>query len=229
MDKKLVRDIVQWDVRCWSNALYFWENALGPNLPQGRCLELGAREGGLSLWLALKGMEVVCSDLYQPELHASPLHQRYNVSSRIRYLTIDASNIPFENHFDVIVYKSMLGAVGYGNHHDKQQLAMLEILKALKPGGKLLFAENLTATSIHAWLRKHVIKGYARSWRYITIPEMQSFLKGYSQYEMHATGLLPVLGRTEMLKNLLALMDEGVFNRIVPDSWKCLVYGIAVK
>ena len=53
-------------------------------------------------------MDVVCSDIYDTELRASALHNRYDVAPRIRYLDIDATNIPFENYFDFIAFKSIL-------------------------------------------------------------------------------------------------------------------------
>jgi hypothetical protein len=62
MTKELAKDIIQWDIKSWSKALEYWDNNTDwNNVKNG--LELGGREGGLSLWLALKGKETVCSDL----------------------------------------------------------------------------------------------------------------------------------------------------------------------
>jgi SAM-dependent methyltransferase len=229
MDKKLVRDIIQWDVRTWSRALQLWEESLGPGPINGCGLELGAREGGLSLWLAIKGMDVVCTDIRNTEANARALHKEYDVCSRIQYLDIDAAEIPFENHFDIVVFKSVLGAVGCRGQDEKQQRAMDAIFKALKPGGKLLFAENLTATPVHTWLRRHVVRGYARVWRYVTPSEMRDFLKPFSSYETHTSGFAALFGGMESLRNVLALVDQNVFDRITPESWRCLIYGIATK
>jgi len=41
--------------------LYWESNIVWDKVQNG--LELGGRQGGLSLWLALKGKTVVCSDL----------------------------------------------------------------------------------------------------------------------------------------------------------------------
>ena len=62
-----------------------------------KCLELGARQGGLSLWLALKGNSVVCSDIsYSTQPHelqkAKDLHKKYNCEDRISCESIDALN-----------------------------------------------------------------------------------------------------------------------------------------
>ena len=63
------------------------------------------------------------------ESHASPLHKRYGVASRIKYCDINATDIPFENHFDLVVFKSVLGAVGYDDRLDRQQMAIDQIFK----------------------------------------------------------------------------------------------------
>jgi SAM-dependent methyltransferase len=146
----------------------------------------------------------------------------------MQYLDIDATSIPFENYFEIIVFKSVIGEIGVLGGKDKQQTAMNEIFKALKPGGKLLFAENLAATPVHAWLRRKIIRG-AYKWRYLTIREMQDFLKRYSAHEMHVTGVAAALGRTERQRNLIALMDQAVLNWVTPKSWKYIAYGIATK
>ena len=58
MHKDVLRDIVQWDVSSWSKALLYWENNVDwSRIENG--LELGGREGGLSLWLSLKGISMI--------------------------------------------------------------------------------------------------------------------------------------------------------------------------
>ena len=157
MTDKLTSDIIQWDVRSWSEALKYWEQHVNwSTIHNG--LELGGREGGLSLWLALKGIKTVCSDLHGVKEAASPLHQRYDVSSLITYKDIDATNIPYENHFDVIAFKSIIGGIGRNDNIEMQKKTFSEIYKALKPGGKLLFAENLAASPLHQTLRKKLKK-----------------------------------------------------------------------
>ena len=75
MNETLTTDIIQWDVLSWSKALRYWEkNADWKNVQTS--LELGGREGGLSLWLAMKGITVVCSDLHEVNVSATPLHKR---------------------------------------------------------------------------------------------------------------------------------------------------------
>ena len=59
-----VADIVGWDIVNWSRALRFWDAHLGERGTSASCLELGSgAKGSLSLWLALRGNRVLCSDL----------------------------------------------------------------------------------------------------------------------------------------------------------------------
>lgn len=227
MNKELTKDILQWDTASWSKALTYWDKEVDwSNVRTG--LELGGREGGLSLWLALKGVETVCSDLENTEATAQALHERHKVTKLIKYQDIDATNIPYENHFDVIVFKSIVGGIGRDNNIAMQRKVFEQMHKALKPNGKLLFAENLIASPLHQRLRKRFIK-WGDSWRYVSITEMNDFLKIFSSYKVEATGFLGALGRSESQRQMLAKADKAILNSVVPNNWKYISYGIAVK
>lgn len=220
-----LEDILQWDVKSWKPALDFWEKEIDWSNIQN-ALELGGREGGLSLWLAQKGVDMVCSDLENVEETAKSLHEKHNV--KVQYQDIDATAIPYENHFDIIVFKSIIGGIGRNDQIQNQEKAFQQMHKALKPGGKLLFAENLAASPLHRFFRKRFVK-WGSSWRYVSIPEMESFLKDFSKIEMHTTGFCAAFGRTENQRNLLSQSDKILFNVLTPKSWKYIVYGIAEK
>ncbi len=227
MTKALTNDIIQWDIKSWSKALDYWDKSINWNKIQN-ALELGGREGGLSLWLALKGIEVNCSDLKDAKLTAEPLHIRHKVNKLITYSDIDAADIPYENHFDVIVFKSILGGIGSNNNYEIQKKVFKEIHKALKPGGKLLFAENLIASPLHRQLRK-VFVNWGNTWRYLSLQEFNDFLKDYSSFSLKATGVLATFGRNESQRNLLSGIDDLLLNKLCPDNWKYIGYGIAEK
>lgn len=226
MNNSLLEDVVQWDVGNWSTAVRFWDRAVDWSRVE-TCLEVGGRSGGLSLWMAKKGKKVVCSDLKDTAIKAAALHRKYNLASSIEYRDIDATDIPYENHFDVVAFKSVLGVIGSADKQ-AQQTTIDQIHKALKPGGQLLFAENLAATRLHNFVRQRFI-WWADQWRYITVDEMREFLRNYSKYELHTTGVLGTFGRTERQRRLLAAIDRGVLNRVAPQSWKYIVYGTARK
>lgn len=227
MNNELLNAVIQWDVKSWSRCLYFWELHL-EHKPDLLALESGGRQGDLSLWLALKGVRVVCSDLQNSAEIAEVLHKKYLVSELISYQDIDATNIPYENHFDVFVFKSVLGGVGSHDNFDNQEKAVAQMFKALKPGGKLLFAENMVASPLHRFFRKRFVNWGGR-WRYVTQAEMQVFLKDFSSVEFHTTGFLASFGRTETQRKFAAFCDTYFFNFVIPRSSRYIGYGVAVK
>ncbi len=226
MDKQLLRDIIQWDIQSWSKAILFWDKNMDWSAVD-TCLELGAREGGLSLWLALKGKQVVCSDINIAK-EAKLLHTTYKVAANVEYEEIDATGIPYEDYFDVILFKSVLGGIGSNNNYALQEQAVNEMYKALKPGGKLLFAENLQASPLHGMLRK-AFQQWGGRWRYLSLPEINSLMKKFSSIEVETTGFLSLFGRSELVRHMLAAADEKLFNKLVPQHWHYIAYGIAVK
>mgnify|MGYP001199390637 CR=1 FL=1 len=227
MTKQLEKDIIQWDVKSWSKALNYWESQVNWDNIEN-CLELGGREGGLSLWLAQKGKHVICSDLEGSEKTASPLHEKHKVSSLVEYKDLDATNLPYKDHFDIIVFKSIIGGIGRDGKPELQQKTFEQIHKALNPGGKLLFAENLVASPIHQVFRKKFVR-WGSSWRYLTLEEMNLYLSNFSNYTLETTGVLSTLGRTESQRTALHHFDQLGINSITPKSWKYIAYGVATK
>ncbi|HKK39225.1 MAG TPA: hypothetical protein VJ949_07395, partial [Cryomorphaceae bacterium] len=99
---------------------------------------------------------------------------------------------------------------------------------ALKAGGVLLFAENLTSTKVHEALRKKHNK-WGDYWRYVSLSEFDYLLESFSSYDVKSTGVLGTLGRTEGQKNFLTGIDELSFNHLAPASWHYIGYGMAKK
>lgn len=227
MDSTLKKEIIQWDVKSWSKALDYWEKKIDWKTVNN-ALELGGHQGGLSLWLALKGKEVVCSDLQDVQKNAEGLHRKHHYSGKIIYQNIDASSIPYENHFDIIVFKSILGGIGRNDNYALQKKVIQEIYKALKPGGKLLFAENLQASKLHQAMRKKFIN-WGDSWRYLKKSEIHDLLQNFRHVDIKYTGMMGAFGRSEKQRSLLSISDQFFFNWLSPDSWKYIAYGIAEK
>lgn len=220
----LLKDVLVWDVRTWSVAVEFWEDAIAHSTSPLTCLEIGAGPGGPSLWLALKGHTVVCSNLANTRVMAAPLHEKYDVVGNIEYRDIDVTDVPYENHFDVVIFKSVLGGVG-----SLQAQAMVQILKALKPGGTLLFAENVRGTIFHRLARSIAYRIRGTSWRYPSLAQMTALLSDFSRAEVRSTGMLAMFGTTESTRLALAAVDDRIVNRIAPRSWKYVSYGVATK
>jgi SAM-dependent methyltransferase len=228
MSKEFLKDCVDWDVVNWSRALRFWEQQVDLENKGFNCLELGGNKGGLSLWLAEKNNTVICSDLELPK-HALMVHAKYpEAKKKITYQAIDATNIPFENAFDIIIFKSILGGIGRNGNSELIVKTVNEIYKALKPGGALLFAENLKGSGLHTFLRKKMT-AWGNSWNYLSFDEFGKLFLKYGEVRQETTGFLATLGRNETQRQLLGNIDTAVFNRFLGDRMKYIVYGVARK
>lgn len=209
----------------WSRALRYWEREGGLLDGPRDCLEVGAKGGGLSVWLAQHGHHVVCSDLRDARGAASALVQRYGVCEAVRFEDIDATDIPYESAFDIVVFKSVLGGIGRNDAIERQRAAIASMYRALRPGGHLLFAENLAASPLHALLRRSYIR-WGSQWRYVTIDEMRSFLEPFTRVRFDTAGFFGTFGRSETQRRALALLDRVA---MVPPSWRYIIYGVATK
>ncbi len=224
----MLSDVVQWDIGNWAGALAYWSS----HAPLGDgpldCLEIGANSGGLSLWLARQGHRVVCSDLRETRAHAGPLIERHGYMDLVSFEDIDATAIPYTSRFDIVIFKSVLGGVGYDGAIERQRAAIASMYNALKPGGKLLFAENLTGSSLHRFFRRRYVRWGTR-WRYVTVEEMRAFLQPFHAVSFETTGFFGSFGRSESQRRLLAAIDRAGVNAMVPPSWRYLIFGVAEK
>jgi SAM-dependent methyltransferase len=217
-----------WDVTNWSRALHYWDRE--GDLVNGAldCLEVGAKAGGLSVWLAQRGHHVVCSDLHNAHENANSLVQRYGVRDAVRFEDIDATAIPYERAFDIVIFKSVLGGVGRGDAIDRQRAAIVSMHRALRQGGRLFFAENLSGSPLHRMLRERYV-AWGSSWRYVTIEEMQALLQPFARAHYETAGFFGTFGRSEVQRRALSLLDQIAMNALVPPSWRYIIYGIATK
>ena len=224
IDDAALKDIIQWEVRSWSRALPFWENHLPTQCPI-KALGIGEREGGLSLWFALKGIDVVCTDLDPFPSATRELHHRYKPIGSISYAPADATDLPFADaSFDLVFFKSVIGALG---SKERQKKAIEEIHRVLRPGGKLLFAENLQGTKLHSWLRRKFIP-WNTYWRYLHPIRDRDLFVHFSEFHERSIGLSANLGRSEAQRDLLARFDRAI-EPIVPIGWREIWIGVAVK
>ncbi len=183
--KKQLDDIIQWDVKNWAGCLTFWQKH-APLTEKSTVLALGEREGGMSLHFALEGHHVICSDYNPMPETTKKMHAAYGVSEHITYAKIDMKAIDMaDESVDVVVFKSVIGALG---NEEDQKKAMAEIYRVLKKGGVLLFAENLSGSAVHSFLRKKFVSWGSR-WRYITRNEMEHWAQILT-YISHKTKVL---------------------------------------
>lgn len=224
-----LRDVVGWDVVNWSRAPAFWDRHLPASLEGATALEIGCgRRGGVSLWLAARGARVVCSDHRPPAASARELHARHGLDDAITYETLDARDLPdrYRGRFDVVAYKSVLGGVVRGGSLEDARRVVAGLHGALRPGGVLLLAENLTATPLHRAARRR-FGGGARAWRYFTVDEMVALHAPFRTFLYTTGGVLGCFGRTERQRGLLGRLDRRVLDRRVPAGWHYLLAGVA--
>jgi len=226
MNYNTLKDIIGWDIVNWSKSIDYWEKRRDWSVNKLNCLELGGREGGLSLWLALKGNHVICSDLNTPEEKASEIHKKYACNSLIDYQAIDATDIPYENTFDIITFKSILGGISSYNNSLKQKTTN-EIYKALKPGGTLLFAENIESSFIHRFLRKHFVD-WGKDWNYLKFDELNEVFSSFKSVDYITVGFFGAFGRSEKQRAFFGHIDR-FFEKCVPRRKRYILIGIAKK
>jgi SAM-dependent methyltransferase len=234
MEQSVINDIITWDIVNWSKSLSFWEKNIDLENKNYKCLELGARQGGLSLWLALKGNQVICSDVsYDTHPHelekTKALHKKYNCQNKISYECIDALNIPYENEFDIVIMKSTLGGIRefLMDETDIEARVIEQIYKCLKPNGKILFIENLSGTFLHNLARKIKYKN-KNNWNYFKLKEIKPLFSGFKRIETKSVGLLGAFGRSEKQRQFLGKIDT-IFEKLIPKQIRYVVIGYVEK
>jgi len=227
LKEKDLKDIIGWDITNWSKAIDHWESELRFENQKYNCLELGGQKGGLSLWLALKGNNVICSDLDSPETRAFEIHKKYACKNLIQYQAIDAKNIPYEDHFDIIAFKSILGGISRNGKDEIKQKTINEIHKALKPGGVLLFAENIESSFLHRFLRKQFVT-WGKDWNYLKVNEIEVIFSSFKSVKYITVGFWGAFGRNEKQRNILGKFDR-LFEKFVPKGKRYILIGIAEK
>jgi SAM-dependent methyltransferase len=227
MRTRLIDEIIVWDIANWSRFLPFCEPFLDPNPIGKQALEVGGRGGGLSLYLALKGYGVVCSNLEVPEVEARALHARHGVADKITYRAVDILAPPYpEASFDLIVFKSVLHALGQERF---QAQAIQELYRLLRPGGLLLFAENLRASPMHRVLRRLFRPAWLlRRRRYPTAAENRLWCRNFREFQGETWGFLGTMVRQERLRRHLARLEVGIMP-CVPREWRYIMFACARK
>jgi len=225
----LLVDVLGWDVVTWSRALAWWQQHTTVDLTRSRALEIGAGEsGGLSLWLALQGCDVLCTTPGNVSERVRARHRRYGVGHRIRYASLDALDLTDEQAFDVIAFKSVLGGIGTGGKVERQHQTMTRLHGALACGGNLLFAENLAGTRAHAALRSRFGAG-KDLWQYPTLREMDRLLAPFSVVHATTAGFAGAWGMNDTQRRLSGAVDAFLCRWLVPASWQYVMLGVAIR
>ncbi len=230
----VIRDVIEWDVLNWSRALPFWAEALARYDPaRHSVLAVGERRGGLSLWFALQGFRVVCTDIRPPGDAAREMHRAYGVEGRITYETVDALRMSFaDRSFDIVACKSVIGGLKkvYADPSTRsletQAMALREIHRVLKPEGCWLGAENMRGTLLH---RKGREWGDGTpGWRYLAAAEWPVLLRPFRAHEIGYFGFLPTRYGGERLRRACYAANRWLRPLLRP-SWNYIAFIRAYK
>ena len=227
---RLLRDAIGWDTVNWLKAIPFWESRVACKFWECRALEIGAGgNGGLSLWLADRGAQVTCSGYRGVSQEVRTAHATYRLSKQIEYAELDATPMHGEEEYDVIAHKSVLGGIVRGKGLECARNVVREIATALRPGGTIIFAENLSGTPFHRLLRTRFGAG-RNQWHYFTPGELISLYSDFSSVEVTTFGFMGCFGgSSEPLRKVLGHCDSLLFDHLTPSSWHYIMAGIAVK
>ncbi len=226
-EEALYYDALGWDTENWSRGLKYLEKEI--ELKDKKVLELGCGglNGGLSLWAACKGAkEIICSTYGNVINVTREIHRDYNIDF-IKYSDVNALDIPYENEFDLIMFKSMLGGIARENF-SYNQLVLKNCAKALKAGGLLIFAENLTSTYFHSFFRKKIKK---MTWHYYELNELENEIKKIEDLEIikhKEFGFIACFGINEKQRIMLGKLDS-MLEKLCPDKWKYIQFWIIKK
>ncbi len=226
MQKLKLAEYFEWDVSLWGQAMKYWHPLLEKSRG-GKALDIGSRRGGLAKMLAIEyNYEVVATDIRFTEEMKAAVNLLDSSSARIKFEIMDCTSITFaDNTFDIVIFKSVLGALG---SLENQKKAFSEIHRVLKTGGALLYAENLRASIIHRFLRDKFRKHYALAWRYPTLGEFSDHLKNFSAASIYTAGFFTNFFKKEKYKRIVSVMDKAVIG-LIPRTFRYIIYGSALK
>lgn len=213
-ERRLLADSVGWDVGNWSRAVRFC-TATSHLRPPGQALEVGSdgENGGLSLVLAARGWNVLCSGLEPPSPAKIALHRAHAVTGRVRYAVLDVlEDLPPS---DLVVVKSVLGHVAQRGRDDRLRAALQNLQAAVRPGGELWLVENARASRVHAAARRRIGAGRTQ-WRYLGLDEIDDLLSAFPERACRTFGVVGALGRSEAQRRALSVLDRTVLERTMP-------------
>ncbi|MBL7683108.1 MAG: class I SAM-dependent methyltransferase [Flavipsychrobacter sp.] len=233
MKAALLNDIIEWDVNNWSQALKIWQPAIDKLPRTAKVLAIGERNGGLTLWLALQGFTVLCTDRNGVTENAKMLHAKYGVTTNISYANLDIVNdTPSTAQYDLIIMKSVLG--GLKEQYNKaesrtrvaRQKAINNIYTMLQPGGVLLTADNLQGSYLLKTFRE--LKGKNRQWYYFNMQELKTLFIHFSRTDVYTFGIIPTRFSKPLL-NRLAYALNKILKRFFPQGSSYISVTIASK
>ncbi len=155
------------------------------------------------------------------------LYTHLTLRNTINYQSINATAIPYENYFDIVTFKSILGGISRNKNGYLKQQTIDEIHKSLKSNGVLLFAENIESSFLHKLLRKKFVN-WGNDWNYLGISEVEILFSSFKSIDYITVGFFGAFGRSEKQRHLLGILDS-VVEKFIPKRMRYILIGIATK
>jgi SAM-dependent methyltransferase len=153
--------------------------------------------------------------------------RRHGAAGKITYQAVDILTPPYPAaSFDLIIFKSVLNALP---QPWLQAQAVQELHRLLRPGGLLLFAENLRASPLHRLLRRLFRPGgLLQQRRYPTAAEIHSWCRGFREFHGETWGFVGTMSRQERVRRRLARLEAAIMS-LVPQKWRYIIFACARK
>jgi len=194
---------------------------------------IGERNGGISLWLALQGFHVVCTDRQGPTQQARDLHKQYGVDDKITYREFDLVNTQdFDTTYDVIIMKSVLGGLKeqYDNAASRtdaiRQKAIDNAYKLLNRNGILFTADNMQGNFFIRFIKW--LKSKQFGWHYLTVNELHDLCKQFSSVSVQGFGIIPSNFPVSVL-NKAAYIINSSLRQLLPTNSGYIAFTMARK
>jgi hypothetical protein len=156
------------------------------------------------------------------------VHEQFGVAAGTQYLDVDATSITCHTEYDIVALKSVLGGIVRQRTLSVGKQVADGISHILRPGGVVLFAENMAATRFHKLFRDHFGAG-KNHWKYFKADELVSLFADFTSLEYRVFGFLGCFGPIEPVRRGLGRIDSLLCDRVVPEPWRYIMAGIAVK
>lgn len=206
---------------------------LGDDLSGQRVLEYGCGTGWITTQLAERGAEVAAFDI-SPEAVAqtrAALAAR-NLHSRCEAAVMPGERLAYgDNSFDVAVGFAIL-------HHLDLPLALSQLRRVLKPGGRAFFAEPLASNPLIRAYRHFTPQYRTPDETPLDLMALRAQLRSFSRFQHHDQLLLAsaalaccyvpgLTGLTPSLQRLLMRVDDSIL-KVMPWAGQWAWYSILV-